>query len=127
MVAVGARSPLIAISINLNTGDLPLARKICNGILRSCGGEYLKALVVGRGTGGRARIAVSILDSKRVPIHQVVETARRLARRRGAAVEGIELVGLVTAESLFASLEHYLQLVDFNPMQVLEFHLSRKR
>ena len=127
VVAVGARSPLIAISINLDTDDLPLARKICDGILRSCGGEYLKALVVGRGTSGRARIAVSVLDSKRVPIHQVVEAARRLARRRGAAVEAVELVGLVTAESLFASLEHYLQLVDLNPMQVLEFHLSRKR
>ena len=127
VVAVGARPPLIAVNINLDTPDLPLARKICDGILRSCGGEYLKALVVGRGTGGSAKIAVSVLDFKRLPIHRVVEAARRLARRQGAAIEGVELVGLVTAESLFGSLEHYLQLVVCNPMQVREFHLSRRR
>jgi glutamate formiminotransferase len=53
----------------------------------------------------------------------VVETIRNEAARYGVSIVGSEIVGLVPAQALLDSAEHYLQLTGFSSRQVLETRL----
>jgi glutamate formiminotransferase len=67
-----------------------------------------------------AQVSINMTDFKRTPLHRVFETVRSEAERYGVPVVGSEIVGLVPAEALFDTAEHYLRLEAFTPSQVLE-------
>lgn len=125
-VVVGARMPLIAFNVNLNTDDVEIAKKIAKGIRHSTGGyRFVKAMGLGVEIGGRkvAQVSMNMTDFTKTPLFRVVETIRNEAARYGVSIAGSEIVGLVPAQALLDSAEHYLQLTGFSSSQVLETRL----
>lgn len=125
-VVVGARMPLIAFNVNLNTDDVEVAKKIAKGIRHSTGGyRFVKAMGLIVDIDGRkvAQVSMNMTDFTKTPLFRVMETIRNEAARYGVAITGSEIVGLVPAQALIDSAEHYLQLTGFSNAQVLETRL----
>ena len=122
--AIGARPPLIAYNVYLNTDDVKPAQAIAKAIRHSSGGlRHVKAL--GLIAEGQAQISMNLTDYHYTPIHRVMEMIRSEAARFGLAVTHSEVVGLLPAEALVDAARFYLQLADLAPSQVLENRLSQ--
>ncbi len=93
---IGARMPLIAYNINLNTDRIDVAKKVAAAIRHSSGGlRYVKAM--GFEVDGQAQVSMNLVDPLRVgPAEAYDAVAAR------APVAGAELVGLVPGAVLDA-------------------------
>ena len=121
---IGARSILIAFNVNLATDDLTVAREIARTVRASGGGlPHVKAIGVQLG-GGRVQVAMNLTNYCQTPLQRAFDAVRLEAARRGVAVAGSELVGLIPADALDAAGAHHLQLEDFGPERLLETHLG---
>jgi glutamate formiminotransferase len=124
-VAIGARLPLIAYNVYLNTDDVEIARKIAESIRYSGGGlAHVKAL--GLLVVGRAQVSMNLTDYTRTPLPRVMEMIRSEAARYGVAVQSAELVGLIPQAALIEAARWYLQLDGFEPDQILEDRLRSR-
>ncbi len=120
--AVGARPPLIAYNVYLNTGDVQIAKAVARAVRHSSGGlGNVKAL--GLLVGGRAQVSLNLTDYRATPLQRVWELLRAEAARYGVVPTESEVVGLIPADALLDAAEHYLQLNRFRRSQVLERRL----
>jgi glutamate formiminotransferase len=119
---IGARMPLIAYNINLNTDRLEVAKKIAAAIRHSSGGfRYVKAAGFELKDRGIVQVSMNLTNYDKTPIFRVFETVKREAERYGVSILESEIVGLVPASALNAAAEFYLQIADFKrDAQVLE-------
>lgn len=116
---IGARPPLIAFNVYLNTDDVTIAKKIARTIRYSSGGlRYVKAL--GMLVEGRAQVSMNLTDFTQTPIARVVEAIRHEAQRYEVDIHHSELVGLIPLAAVVDATQSYLQLDQFDPDQVLE-------
>lgn len=121
--AIGARAPLIAYNIYLNTDDVAVAKHIARAIRCSSGGlRSCKAL--GLLVGGRAQVSINMTDFRSTPLHRAFELVRAEAERFGTVPVESEVVGLVPEDALLDAAEHYLRLNRFSREQVLERRLA---
>jgi len=121
---IGARPPLVAFNVYLNTDDVEIASKIAKAIRHSGGGlRYVKA--AGFLVEGRAQVSMNLTDFTKTPVARVVEMIRREAARYGVAVASSELVGLAPQAFFVDAAQWYLQLDGFTPDQVLEYRVAR--
>jgi glutamate formiminotransferase / 5-formyltetrahydrofolate cyclo-ligase len=124
VVAVGARSFLIAYNINLGTRDLGVADRIAKAIRHIGGGfRYVKAMGVDLADRGLVQVSINMTNYRKTPLHRVFECVRSEAERFGVPIMGSEIVGLTPAEALYMAAEHYLRLENFSSDQVLETKL----
>lgn len=125
ITAIGARLPLIAFNVNLDTDDLQLAKDIARAVRGSSGGfPYCKALGILLDGRNVAQVSMNFTDYTRTPIFPVFEEIRRLAAQRGVGILGSELVGMAPARALTDCAAAYLKLEDFScTEQVLECRL----
>ena len=124
-VVVGARMPLIAYNINLNTNRLDVAKKIAAAIRHSSGGlRYVKAAGFMLEDRGIAQVSMNLTNYQRTPIFRVFEIVKREAERYGVAILESEIVGLVPSGALTSAAEFYLQLERFGSDQILENKLK---
>ncbi len=121
--AIGARPPLVAFNVYLNTADVAPAQAIAKAVRHSSGGlRFVKAL--GLLVEGQAQVSMNLTDFRRTPIHRALEMVRVEAARYGLSVTRSEVVGLVPARALFDAADFYLQLDGFSLDQILENRLS---
>jgi glutamate formiminotransferase / 5-formyltetrahydrofolate cyclo-ligase len=121
---VGARKPLIAYNVNLNTPDLKIAKEIAKRMRAKTGGlTYVKALGVMLKERNIAQVSMNLTDFSKSAIYTVFEMVKMEARRYGVTTLGTEIVGLVPMEALVEAARYYLQIEGFVPSQVLESHL----
>src|SRR5262249_3953255 len=93
---VGARKPLIAYNINLNTSDIGIAKYIAKRIRHSSGGfRYVKAMGVLLKDRNQAQVSMNLTDFQQTPMEIVFETVQREAQRYGVNVASSEIVGLI--------------------------------
>ena len=124
--AIGARRVLIAFNINLNTGDLDIARRIAHVIRASSGGlPAVKAIGVPTARADVVQVSINLVDPKQTALHHVVETVAHEARRFGVSIQGSELIGLLPADSVLDAAAHALRLDRLTGVRVLESHLPR--
>ena len=125
MIAIGARIPLIAYNINLDTSDLNVAKKIANSIRAAKGGfAACKAIGVMLEERNIAQVSMNLVNIDVTPIYYVFEMVKALADRYGARIIGSELVGLCPGQALLDCAEFYLKLENFNyRTQVMEYNL----
>lgn len=122
-VAIGARQPLIAYNINLQTDDLKVARSVARAIRESSGGlMHVQAMGV-TAASGLAQVSINLLDTSRTPMGQVFDLVRAEAERFGVGIAESEIVGLVPLDTLLDVARAYLRLRDFDRAQVLEVRL----
>jgi glutamate formiminotransferase/formiminotetrahydrofolate cyclodeaminase len=124
--AVGARRFLVAFNANLNTGDVRVAKAIANAIREQSGGlKHVRALGFSIEGGRRAQVSMNLVNTEATPIHRVLALVREEAARRGAAISGCEVVGLIPEYAMLDAAEHALQLENFRRDQVLELRLKQ--
>lgn len=120
-VAIGARMPLVAYNVNLNTGDLKIADAIAKKVRFLGGGlRFCKAMGVELTDRGIVQVSMNLTDFTKTAIYRAHEMVRMEAQRYGVTVVGAEIVGLVPMEALIDTASYYLGLENFSMQQVLE-------
>ncbi len=121
---IGARMPLIAYNINLNTDRVDVAKKIAAAIRQSSGGlRYIKAAGFKLEDRNLAQVSMNLTNYQKTPIFRVFEIVKREAERYGVSILESEIVGLIPSAALVSAAEFYLQLERFGSEQVLENRL----
>ena len=123
---IGARMPLIAYNINLDTDRLDVAKKIAAAVRFSSGGfRFVKAMGVSLADRGIVQVSMNLTNYEKTPILRVFEAVKREAERYGVNVLESEIVGLVPAAALIDVAVSTLQLSEFKKDQVLETRLRQ--
>jgi len=123
---VGARQPLVAYNIYLNTEDVGVANVIARAVRGSSGG-FANVKAIGLEVDEGVQVSMNLTNFRSTPIHRVFEFVRREAEQRGVTVESSEIVGLLPEEALIAAARYYLRLAGFDPdEQILEYRIARE-
>lgn len=121
---VGARMPLVAFNINLDTDNLEIANKIARKIRHSNGGlRFVKAIGIDLSEKNIVQVSMNMTDYTKTSLYQSFEMVKVEAKRYGVNVIGSELIGLLPAQALFDVAEYYLGLEDFQNEQIMENRL----
>ncbi len=123
VIGVGARIPLIAYNIDLDTEDTKIAGNIARAIRFSSGGfRHVQAGPVFLDTRGHTQVTMNILDYKKNPIYRILETVKMEAKRYNVNVPSCELVGLMPKGTIVNSLKYYYAVEGkvWNPEITLE-------
>lgn len=125
IMAIGARMPLVAFNVNLDTDDLEIANSIAKAIRGSSGGfKYCKAIGVMLEERNIAQVSMNMVNYEGTPLYYAYEMIRSLADRYGVKIIGSEVVGLTPAKALIDCAEYYLKIENFSCHdQVIEYHL----
>jgi glutamate formiminotransferase / formiminotetrahydrofolate cyclodeaminase len=120
---VGARKPLIAYNVYLNTADVEIAKKIAKAARFSNGGfRFVKGM--GVPVRGMAQVSMNLTDFDQTPIARVFEFVKREAARYGAMPVSSEIVGLIPKRALEQAAEWFLQVENFDSSLILENRLA---
>jgi glutamate formiminotransferase len=121
VTAMGARMPLVAYNVNLDSGNLEIADEIAKRVRHISGGlRYCKGIGIELKDRGQVQVSMNMTDYTRTALYRVFELIKVEARRYGVNVIGSEIVGLVPMEALIDTAAYYLGLEDFTMEQVLE-------
>lgn len=124
VTAIGARMPLIAYNINLDTPNVEIASAIAKNIRHLSGGfRFCKAMGVRLEDRNLAQVSMNLTDFSKTAVYRVFETVKMEAKRYGVNVLGSEFCGLVPQQALLDCAAYYLQLEGFDSNQVLENRL----
>lgn len=125
VTAVGARMPLVAFNVNLDTDNIAIANKIAKIVRGSGGGfKYCKGIGVMLEDRNIAQVSMNMVNYEGTPLYRAFETIRFEAKRYGVNIIGSEVIGLTPAKALIDCAEYYLQIEEFDyKKQVLENHL----
>jgi glutamate formiminotransferase/glutamate formiminotransferase/formiminotetrahydrofolate cyclodeaminase len=100
-IAIGARYPLIAFNILLNTNNLVIAKEIAKTIRASNGGlAGVKALGLELKTMDKVQVSMNLTNFRETPIHVVYEAVKETAAQYGVSIMESELVGLIPEEAV---------------------------
>ena len=128
VIVVGARYPLIAFNVLLQSHDVSLARDIARTIRTSNGGlPAVKAIGLELKSQGYVQVSMNLTNYHQTPIHVAFEAVKRAAALKGVAVVKSELVGLIPQEALAQTEGHDLQLDALTQTQTLEHRLRQCR
>ena len=122
---VGARWPLVAFNVNLQSRDLSIAKTIAKAVRESSGGlPFLKAIGIDLKTAGLVQVSMNLTNPDQTPLHEALAAVEREAKAHGVQVAGSELVGLVPEGALIATARHALRMNQLDGGQVLETRLN---
>ena len=128
VIVVGARYPLIAFNVLLQSHDLSLARNIARAIRASNGGlPAVKAIGLELKSQGYVQVSMNLTNYHQTPIHVAFEAVKRAAALKGVAVVKSELVGLIPQEAFAQTKGHDLQVDSLTQAQILEHRLRQCR
>jgi len=127
IVACGARMPLVAFNVNLNTSNIDIANRVARIIRESSGGlKSVKAIGVMLEDRNIAQVSINMTNYQQTPLYRVLELAKIEAARFGVSVLGTEIIGLIPMNALVSSAEYYLMIENFcAEKQVLENHILK--
>lgn len=121
VTAVGARMPLIAFNVNLDTDRLEIAKDIAKKVRYISGGlPYCKGIGVALKERGIVQVSMNMTNFTKTGLYQSFELIQLEAKRYGVNVIGSEIVGLVPMASLIDTAVYYLDVENFSMEQVLE-------
>ncbi|MDP9266771.1 MAG: glutamate formimidoyltransferase [Acidobacteriota bacterium] len=122
-VVVGARKPLIAYNVFLNTPDVDIAKKVAKAVRFSSGGlRFVKG--AGFSVRGLAQVSMNLTDFEQTPIARVFDYVKREAARYGVQPLSSEIVGLIPKKALEDAAEWFLQVENFDSSLILENRLA---
>ena len=122
--AVGARMPLVAFNVNLDSDNLEIADQIAKRVRHTNGGlPYCKALGIALKERGIVQVSMNMTDYTKTALYRSFELIKTEAGRHGVNVVGSEIVGLVPMGALIDTAVYYLGIEDFSIEQVLEYRI----
>jgi glutamate formiminotransferase len=124
VTAIGARMPLVAYNVNLDTENFEIADRIAKQVRHLSGGlRYCKGIGIELKDRGIVQVSMNMTDYTKTALYRVFELIKIEARRYGVNVVGSEVIGLVPMEALIDTAAYYLGLEDFSMEQVLEVRM----
>lgn len=118
---VGARVPLVAFNINLDTPDVEIADKIAKKVRHIGGGlRFVKGIGLKLEDRNQTQVSMNLVNYEKTSVYQAFEMVKMEAKRYGVNVVGSEVIGTVPMQSLLAAAEYYLQIEGFSIEQILE-------
>jgi len=121
--AVGARKPLIAFNINLDSNDIGLAREIARSIRHSSGGlRHVQALGMLLRSRNIAQVSMNLTDYEVTSIRAVFDTVHKQAAQKGVDILESELIGLIPRAALEGIPLDQIKLLDFCEERIIESH-----
>ena len=121
---VGARVPLIAFNVNLDTPDVEIANKIARKVRHIGGGlRYVKGIGLKLEERNQTQVSMNLVNFEKTSVYQAFEMVKMEAKRYGVNVVGSEVIGTVPMKSLLDAAEYYLQIENFSMDQILEKRL----
>jgi glutamate formiminotransferase / 5-formyltetrahydrofolate cyclo-ligase len=124
-VAVGARMPLIAFNVNLDTNSMAIAAAIARAVRHQNGGlRYCRAIPINLRKLGIVQVSMNMTNYVETPLYRALEMIKMEAKRYGVKVIGSEIVGLVPLDALVQSAAYYMGIEDFSAEQILEVKLN---
>ncbi|MFK5883891.1 MAG: glutamate formimidoyltransferase [Candidatus Izemoplasma sp.] len=117
VIGIGARVPLIAYNIDLDTKDITIPKKIAQAIRNSSGGfTFVQAGPVYLNERGHVQVTMNILNYKKNPVYRIFETVKMEALRYNVDVTNSELVGLIPKDAVVRSLKYYFSVnnIEYN-------------
>lgn len=124
VTAVGARMPLIAFNVTLNTDDVSIASAIAKKVRFSGGGfKCCKAIPVALKEKKRVQVSMNLTDFTQTTLYNVFEMIKNEAERYGVAISGSEIIGVSPLQALLDVTAHYLRLDHFSADQIVELRL----
>ena len=121
VTAVGARMPLVAFNVNLDTDDLTIANDIAKKVRHISGGlRYCKGIGIELKERGIVQVSMNMTDYTKTALYRSFELIKMEAKRHGVNVVGSEIIGLVPMEALMDTAVYYLGIEKFSMEQVLE-------
>ncbi len=124
VTAMGARMPLVAYNVNLDSPNIEIADRIAKQVRHISGGlRYCKGIGIELKDRGIVQVSMNMTDYTKTALYRVFELIRIEARRYGVNVVGSEIIGLVPMEALIDTAAYYLGLEGFSMEQVLEYRI----
>ena len=124
-IVVGARPPLIAFNVELDTTDRALARRIAREIRASSGGlPALQALGLLLADPPRVQVSMNLLDHERTGLVAAFDAVASRARAAGVRVIRSELVGLAPAAAIAGLAAERIALDTLGPERTIEGRLA---
>ncbi len=119
--AVGARPPLIAVNLELDSNDLELATLVAREVRERDGGLLgVRSLAFALRSTGRAQVSMNLVDLSATGLERACLEVRDRLAMRGVQVHRVELVGLAPASELARCSETFLAWADLNPQDSVE-------
>ncbi len=119
--AVGARGPLVAYNINLDSEDIDAARQIARDTRAHRSGLVgVKAIGVWLASRSVAQVSMNITRPDQVTLKRVFEYVSDRAAERGISVLESEVIGAIPRKALEATTPEALRIAGFKDTQVLE-------
>ncbi|MGA7434536.1 MAG: hypothetical protein WBW44_02830 [Solirubrobacterales bacterium] len=124
---VTARPPLAAFNIELETGDVAVAKSIAASIRESAGGLPGVRAIGLELTTGRAQVSMNIHDPVSLPLAMVVDAVAEQAAVLDTKPVEAELIGLIP-EAALLNYPDTVPIRDFDPaFHVIERRMSHDR
>jgi glutamate formiminotransferase / 5-formyltetrahydrofolate cyclo-ligase len=127
-VVVGARPPLVAYNIDLETDDVNLARRIAGGIRRERDARPelagVRALGLWLPRRGRAQVSMNITRTGDTPLPPIFDYIRSRVRDVRCEVWRSEVIGLLPRAMLGGEPPERIMWQDYRETQVLEYWLN---
>jgi len=122
---IGARQPLIAFNIYLNTSDVGRAREIA-GLIRESGGGLpgVKALGFYIESKGLVQVSMNVTHYRRTSLLKIFKRVQKEARRLQTEPVSSEIIGLIPQDAINPQTIRTLQLENFHPGQILENRIA---
>lgn len=125
-VAVGARPPLVALNLELDRDDLPLARAVARSLRERDGGlPGVRALGLRLASREHAQVSMSLFALGATGLEAACTTARDRIRAGNAEVVHVELVGLVPRAELERCSTELLAWTGIGDDQTIEARMAR--
>jgi len=120
-IVIGARPPLIAFNIELDTTDLKLAQRIAKEIRESSGGlPAVQAKGFMLSDPPRAQVSMNLLDHTVTSLPRVWHEVESRAAAAGVRVLRGELIGLLPLDAALATAGAALMLDDLARDRIIE-------
>jgi glutamate formiminotransferase len=121
VTAMGARMPLVAYNVNLDTPQIEIADQIAKRVRHISGGlRYCKGIGIELKDRGIVQVSLNMTDYTKTALYRIFELIKIEARRYGVSIVGSEVIGLVPMQALIDCAEYYLGIENFSMEQVLE-------
>ena len=128
-VIVGARMPLVAYNIDLDTADVSEARRIAGSIRKDrdidAALRGVRALGLGLEKKGRAQISMNVTRPDETPLPAIFDYVVEKARLEGIQVFGSEIIGLTPQSSLGGEPPGRIRWQGYRETQIVEYWLDR--
>jgi len=124
-IVIGARHPLIAFNVNLNTADLNIAKTIARTIRQSNGGlPCVKAIGVALASRGIVQVCMNLTDYRVTSMAAAFRAVQTGAAKTGVEIAESELIGLIPQAALDQAASSLLQIGNVDSTQILETRLA---